>query len=316
MKALLTGGAGFIGSHLCDRLVAQGHDVVIVDDFSLGRWENIGHLSGRIRVIEDSQLNIAAHRDALQGVSRVYHLGALISGQDSLSAPDAYLHANVIGLLRVLEVAGAVPGTRIVFASTSTVYGDHPEPLRSESSAIAPPTIYALSKHAAEHVLGIYRSRYGYSHVSLRLFNVYGPRQNPDHPYANVTCKFSAAAAGDGRVALYGDGEQSRDFVYVDDVVDAFMLVSEESRHAIYNVGSGVSTSINGLLEEVAGAAGRDLDVDARPPWPNDIRSARADISRLAGEFGFVARVPLAEGLGRTIDYFRGAHATSPASPS
>lgn len=316
MKALLTGGAGFIGSHLCDRLVAEGHEVVVVDDFSLGRWENIAHLGGRIRVIEDSQVNISAHRGALEGVSRVYHLGALISGQDSLADPEAYLHANVTGLLRVLEVTGTLPGARIVFASSSTLYGDDPEPLRSESSAVAPPTIYALSKYAAELALAIYQVQHAYSYVSLRLFNVYGPRQNPDHPYANVTCKFSAAAAGDGRASLYGDGEQSRDFVYVDDVVDAFMLVSEASRHPVYNVGSGVSTSINRLLEHVAVAAHRPLSIERRPPWPNDIRAARADISRLATEFGFAPRVSLADGLSRTIEHFRHARSVSPAFPA
>jgi nucleoside-diphosphate-sugar epimerase len=309
-KVLVTGGAGFIGSHLCDRLVAQGDEVVVLDDFSAGRRENIQHLRDRVEVIEDSVLNIAAHAQSMRGVTRIYHLAALISSHDSLREPEAYIHVNLIGLLRLLAVARTLPGVRIVFASSSTIYGNSAEPTRAEDAPAAPLTMYAVSKYAGEQALAVSNKLHGLDFVSLRLFNVYGPRQSPDHPYANVTCKFSHAAALGQTARLYGDGKQSRDFIYIDDAVDAFLLVSAWSKHRVYNVGTGFDTSIAELLAEVQRLSGRPLLVTQCEPWPNDIRAIRADISRLKTEFGFSPRVSLADGLRRTIQWFRDNAAT------
>ena len=302
-KVLVTGGAGFIGSRLCERLLERGDEVLILDDFSSGSRDNIAHL--KLQVIEDSVMNIQAHRDTLRGVERVYHLAALISGYDSLNDPESYIDLNLSGLARLLDVARDWPGARMVFASSSTVYGNGTEATRSENTPPAPLSMYALSKLAGEHMLAMYAPLRGFSHVSLRLFNVYGPRQSPHHPYANVTCKFSHAAAHGDSVRLYGDGAQSRDFVFVDDVVDAFLLVSDQSRDTIYNVGTGVDASIKTLLQEVERAADCRLEVEQMPPWPNDINAIRADISRIHDEFGFQARVALPEGLKRTVEWFR-----------
>ncbi len=304
-KILVTGGAGFIGSHLCDRLVAEGHEVIVVDDLSSGHLRNIAQLEGRITFLHDSVVNLRTHAKALEGVTRIYHLAALISGYDSLRYPDDYVEVNLRGLLRVIELGQGSPGTRVVFASSSTVYGDRAGTFCSESDHAAPMTVYALSKYAGEHLLSIYSQRYGFDYVCLRLFNVYGPRQSADHPYANVTCKFSSAAAHGQALQLFGDGEQSRDFVFVEDVVRASLLVLDASRERIYNIGTGTDTTINRLITELEALTGNRLAIINMPPWPNDIRSIRADVTRLDSEFGFRASVDISEGLRRTLDWFR-----------
>jgi UDP-glucose 4-epimerase len=306
-KVLVTGGAGFIGSHLCERLVARGDDVVILDDLSSGTRSNIQSLEGRVHFIEDRVQNVEAHRRELEGVTRIFHLAALISGYDSLSDPEAYTNANIVGTSRLLQVAKGLGKVRIVFASSSTVYGNRNKPTQREVDTVNPITMYALSKLTCEQMLAMYQPLFGYDYACLRLFNVYGPRQNPDHPYANVTCKFAHAAAEGRPVRLYGDGEQSRDFIYVDDVVTAFLLSCEPTPQRIYNVGTGEEHSIRHLLNEVQRLSGRRLKVECHPAWPNDIRSIRADISRAAADLGFVARVRLSVGLARTIRHFEAA---------
>jgi UDP-glucose 4-epimerase len=300
-RVLVTGGAGFIGSHLVDRLVARGDDVLVLDDLSLGdpaRVQGARLLAGRVQ-------DIARYRADLAGVTRIFHLAALISGYDSLHAPDAYIDANVTGTLRLLEVTQHLPGVRVIFASSSTVYGNRPEPVRHESDVPAPITVYAASKLVGEHLLAMYAPLYGYGHVSLRLFNVYGPRQNPDHPYANVTCKFACAAARGLPVQLYGDGRQTRDFVYVDDVVDALLAVEPAAAQPVYNVGTGQDAAIADLLALAERAGGESLEVERKGEWPNDIRAIRADASRLTAETGWRPRVDLATGLARTVEWFR-----------
>lgn len=306
-KILITGGAGFIGSHLADVLVARGDQVVVLDDLSLGKRENLAQLEGRIEFIKDDVANVGAHASKLEGVTKIVHLAALISGYDSLSQPDAYVKANITGLLRVLEFAKARPGARIVFASSSTVYGNADGALCVETMLPAPVTLYALTKLAGEHLLEMYRGLYGYEYCALRLFNVYGPRQNPHHPYANVTCKFSHAAAGEGRVKLYGTGEQTRDFVAVDDVVRAMVRALEPTPSRLYNVGTGKDFSIKTLLSTVEKVSGRKLEVEQLPPWSNDIKAIRADVRRAKTELGLEAQTSLEEGLRRTVEFFRAA---------
>jgi UDP-glucose 4-epimerase len=304
-KILVTGGAGFIGSHLCDHLVRGGHELVVVDDLSSGILANIAHLRDRITFIQDSVINLRTHSAVLEGVTRIYHLAALISGHDSLHAPDDYIDVNLRGLLRVIELAQQNSGARIIFASSSTIYGNRPNGPCGELDSAAPMTVYALSKYAAEHLLYIYSRLNGLDYVCLRLFNVYGPRQSLNHPYANVTCKFSAAAAYSTPIRLYGDGEQSRDFVFVDDVVRALLLVLDTSIERIYNVGTGTATKINQLISQLESLSGSGLKLIKMPPWPNDVLSNRADITRLQNEFGFNPSISVTEGLGRTVDWFR-----------
>jgi UDP-glucose 4-epimerase len=304
-KVLITGGAGFIGSHLCDRLVARGDTVVVIDDFSSSSPENLAHLEGKIEVVRDSVHNLARHEEKLEGVTLVYHLAALISGFDSLSKPTEYLDQNLGGLLKVIELAKVLKRPRLIFASSSTVYGRRETPTCREQDQAAPATIYALTKLAGEQLLSMYAPLNHYEHVSLRLFNVYGPRQNPHHPYANVTCKFARAAALDEAVKLYGNGEQTRDFVYVSDVVEAFLAAAAPTPQRVYNVGTGTDRSINSLLTELHGISGKPLRTEQGGEWPNDIRAIRADISRIREDLGFKPAVPLRDGLERTYAFFR-----------
>lgn len=302
---LVTGGAGFIGSHLTDALLANGHRVVALDNFVSGKRENITQVRGDLTVIEGDVRSIGRFADEIREVDAILHLAALISGYDSLETPEDYVDVNLGGLLRVIEFASERRVPRIVFASSSTVYGNQGASALNETTPPDPLTVYALTKLAGEHLLKLYGAMRGFSHCSLRLFNVYGPRQAPDHPYANVTCKFSHATANGLPVTLFGDGEQSRDFVYVDDVVRAFLAVLDGSREAIYNVGTGQGARINDLIAALGAISGRPLEVERQPPWPNDIRSIRADTGRFTGEFGFHPEVALSDGLARTVDFFR-----------
>jgi nucleoside-diphosphate-sugar epimerase len=303
--ALVTGGAGFIGAHLVKRLAGEGIPVVVVDDLSWGDPAKLDRLAN-VRLIEADLADIGAHRQALKGVSHVFHLAALISAYDSLVTPDAYIRTNVTGLLRVLEACSDLRHPKLVFASTSGVYGNASAAARRENDPVTPATVYALTKLAGEHLLDMYRQRMGYDDVSLRLFNVYGPGQNLKHPYANVTCKFAHAAALGESVQLFGDGTQSRDFIHVDDVVEAMLRVARAPcRHRVYNVGTGESASIASLLALAQELAQTEIVVEHRPAWPNDIQAISADITRLESEFGFRAAVSLRAGLTDTIRPFQ-----------
>lgn len=303
-KVLVTGGAGFIGSHLVERLVGKGHEVVVVDNFSSGHAKYLSDCPG-VRIISADVLELPSLASELTGVEVIFHLAALISSQDSLREPERYFDANVTGTLRVLETAKAIKARRIVLASSSTVYGNSADPLKREDMLPEPITVYALSKLTSEHLLALYAPLYGFSHVSLRLFNVYGPRQSPDHPYANVTCKLAHAVSNSRTIDVFGDGDQSRDFVYVDDVVSAFVAVALHAERTIYNVGSGAASSINQLVDAVQRVSGTQLVRRDLPPWPNDIRAIQADTRQLARDHGYVPGVSLDEGLLRTVQYFR-----------
>ena len=305
-KTLVTGGAGFIGSHLCDRLLAEGNEVFVIDDFSSGTRSNLNLTHERLHLLEDDVRNVAHHAQALTGTKQIYHLAALISGHDSLTEPDHYLNVNLQGLLRVIDLCKDLENPRLVFASSSTVYGPAGPARKTEETPPQPMTVYALTKLMGEHLLATYRDMVGLSDVSLRLFNVYGPRQSPDHPYANVTCKFSHAAANGLPVKLYGDGLQSRDFVFVDDVVETLWQVgSRPTPERIYNVGTGVENSIAQLLALVQSQADRPLEVERLPPWPNDIRSIHAGLERLNRDLHCLPQTELESGLARTVEWFR-----------
>ncbi|MER8956282.1 NAD-dependent epimerase/dehydratase family protein [Mesorhizobium sp. M0833] len=303
---LITGGAGFIGSHLCDVLLDRDDRVVVLDNFLSGKRQNLPTAHPNIRVLNGDIREIAKFRSEIGDVDAIVHLAALISGYDSLRTPDEYVGVNVTGLQRVIDFAATQRIRRIVFASSSTVYGNTDLPSIDESVTPAPVTVYAASKLFGEHLLAMYANLHGYSYCSLRLFNVYGPRQAVDHPYANVTCKFSHAAAHGLPIKKFGDGGQSRDFVYIADVVDAFISVLEERGNGLYNIGTGTSNSINTLISELEEITNSTLGVELLDPWPNDIRRIQADVSKYITTFGRRPKVSLREGLERTVDFFRG----------
>lgn len=304
-RFLVTGGAGFIGSHLVDAVLRQGDEAVVFDDLSSGSRTNLPDRNSACVLIEGDIRKLDEYESLIPSVDAVIHLAALISGYDSLKSPEEYFDVNVTGLLRVLQFIERRKIPRIVFASSSTVYGNNPLQPLTEAVPPAPTTVYALTKLAGEHLIEMYARLHGFSHCSLRLFNVYGPRQAVDHPYANVTCKFSHAAATGSAVKRYGDGEQSRDFVFVDDVVRAFLAVLPGSQCAVYNVGTTSAHTINHLIRRLEAIVGRPMEVQQCAPWPNDIRQIRADTSRLASEFGFTSATTLDQGLAQTVNSFR-----------
>jgi len=304
-KVLITGGAGFIGSHLCDRLVEQGDEVIVLDNLTSGNLGNLEGVIDKITFIEDDVANVLDHRDKFEGVTHIVQLAALISGYDSLNEPDDYLAQNVGALLRVLELARDLGGVRISFASSSTVYGNSTEPIKLETQRPEPITMYALTKLAGEHLLEMYRPLYNYSYVALRFFNVYGPRQSPDHPYANVTCKFSQAAALGSGIKLFGDGKQTRDFVYVDDVVNSLLVTMDEAPSNLYNVGTGEDHSILTLIDTLEGIVETPFEIERCDPWPNDIRKIIANTDRLTGETSWRTTTSLRDGLARTVEFFK-----------
>lgn len=302
---LITGGAGFIGSHLCDILLARGDRVVVLDNFLSGKRQNLPAAHPNISVLNGDIRDIAKFRSEISHVDAIVHLAALISGYDSLRTPDEYVDVNVTGLQRVIDFAAIQRIRRIVFASSSTVYGNTDLSSIDESITPAPVTVYAASKLFGEHLLAMYAKLHGYSYCCLRLFNVYGPRQAVDHPYANVTCKFSYAAAHSLPIKKFGDGGQSRDFVYIADVVDAFVSVLDETGNGLYNIGTGTSNSINALISELEKITNRTLSVELLDPWPNDVRRIQADMAKYVATFGRRPKVSLREGLERTVDFFR-----------
>jgi UDP-glucose 4-epimerase len=301
---MVTGGAGFIGSHLVDRLVTQGYDVIVLDDLSSGSLDNLAQ-APFITFIDRKVEDLPSVASKLGTIDLVYHLAALISGHDSLLEPEIYLKANVNGVLKIIEFARQANVGRIVFSSSSTVYGSTRVATRSETDVPSPITVYALSKLAGERLLAMYSAMTHYTHISLRLFNVYGPRQNPAHPYANVTCKFAEAAASNSAIDLYGDGEQTRDFIYVDDVVDAFLAVATDAPEPVYNVGTGVETSINTLLSRIERISGRRMERRIHEDWPNDVRAVRANVDLIRRDIGFSPAVDLDRGLEKTIEFFK-----------
>lgn len=303
-RYLVTGGAGFIGSHLCDALVSRGDHVVVIDNLSSGKTANLSSLKEGLDFFEGDITS--GGLDQIDGpFDAVVHLAALISGYDSLNDPDLYVTSNVNGLLRVINYVAARSVPRLVFASSSTVYGNSDNAYLSEMDLPAPLSVYAATKLMGEHLLTMYGDMHGFSHCSLRFFNVYGPRQAQDHPYANVTCKFSWAAANNRPIDIYGDGEQSRDFVYVDDVVRSIILVMDNSPSNVYNIGTGHDLSINRLASTLEKISCRHFSINKKSEWPNDIRSIKADISKASSEIGYTPQFPIEEGLHRTVDYFR-----------
>jgi UDP-glucose 4-epimerase len=301
----VTGGAGFIGSHLVDVLVARGDTVVVVDDLTSGARAKLAHVQDRITFIHADVRELSAHAGALAGVSVVFHLAALISSHDSLLEPQRYLDANIGGVLALLQATRGMTPLRIVLASSSTVYGAREGGTCSEADLPRPITPYAISKLTGEHLLATYAARDGISWCALRLFNVYGPRQSPDHAYANVTCRFTHAALARARVPLFGDGTQTRDFVHVDDVVAALLAAGDSDEQGAINVGTGVDHSIRDLVALLERLTGAPLLLDRRPAWPNDIPALRADTRLLRERLDVTPTVTLEAGIARLVQTLR-----------
>ena len=317
---LVTGGGGFIGSNLVHRLVELGLRVRVLDNFSTGRRENLAGLEGRVEVFEGDLRSPEDVRAAVLGVTWVLHQGALPSVARSVEDPFASVSTNAMGTLNVLEAARAAGVERVVYASSSSVYGEVRALPKREEMRPLPLSPYAAGKLSGEHLCRAFTRSFGLDTISLRYFNVFGPRQDPHSEYAAVIPRFIAAALSGEPVTVYGDGEQSRDFTHVNNVVTANLLALSATQAAAgmaFNIGCGEQCSVNGLAALIEEITGRPLERQYQPARVGDVRHSVADVSRAAALLGYQPTVSLREGLEQTVAWYAAqAVPTVPSVPS
>lgn len=305
---LVTGGAGFIGSSIAERLLQSGETVRVIDDFSTGRAQNLASMRGRIEVVTGSICDAAVVAEAMGGVEIVFHQAAIPSVARSVKNPAPSMMANVQGTTVVLEEARHAGVRRLIFASSSSAYGDTPTLPKVETMPAHPLSPYAVSKLTGELLLRVSAELHGLETLSLRYFNVFGPRQDPKSQYAAVIPAFVAAALAGRRPFVFGDGEQTRDFCYVDNVVDANMLAAAAPKRLtgeVLNVACAERTSLNDLLRMIEDETGTRLTPEHGSPRAGDVRDSLADIGAARSLLGYEPKVRIREGLRRTIDALR-----------
>ena len=307
-EILVTGGAGFIGSNFVHRLVADGRSVRVLDNLSTGRRENLGAVLDRIEFVEGDLRDGARVKAAVAGVRHVIHFGALGSVLRSVEDPVTSNDVNVGGTLSLLVAARDAGVERFVFSSSSSVYGDTPTLPKYEDMKVQPLSPYALTKLAGEHYARIFHRLYGLRTFALRYFNVFGPRQNPASQYAAVIPLFIRSLMRGEPCTINGDGEQTRDFTYVDDVVAAnlaCLTAPDEAAGGVYNVAWGNRTSLLDLARTLGRILGASVPPVHRAARPGDVRDSQADASRARILLGWTPAVPFEEGLRRTVEWFR-----------
>jgi UDP-glucose 4-epimerase len=310
-KIVITGGAGFIGSHLAEELTRQGHHVIILDDLSTGKKENIEALLGKdnTEFIQGSITELPLLQKVFHGVHSVFHQAAVTSVPRSIKNPQLSHAVNATGTLNVLLAARENGVRKVIYASSSSVYGDTPTLPKKEDMPPNPQSPYAVSKLTGEYYCRVFQQVYALPTVCLRYFNVYGPRQDPDSPYAAVIPAFLRKLFQGDSPIIYGDGEQSRDFTFVKDAVAANILASESKVTGIFNVGKGDRISINELARLAIRLIGNSVEPVHKEPRPGDVRHSLADISQIKA-FGYKPKFSLEEGLRETIRSFQ--HETQP----
>ncbi len=303
MTVLVTGGAGFIGSHLVERLLRIGHDVRVLDNFSTGHRANLAGFD--VDIVEGDIQSYERVHNAVRGCDAVLHQAALPSVPRSIADPLTSHATNATGTLNVLLAARDENVRRLVFASSSSVYGAVEGLPKRETMATMPISPYGTAKLAAESYCRSFHEVYGLETVALRYFNVFGPRQDPQSEYAAVIPKFIAAYAAGRAPTIYGDGAQSRDFTYVDNVVDANLLALDASAVSgrVFNVACGEQITLNGLSDELRAQMGVDVEPLHGAARPGDILHSLADVRRARDELGYEPRIGFSEGLRRTIEY-------------
>ncbi|HZN57784.1 MAG TPA: SDR family oxidoreductase [Planctomycetota bacterium] len=311
MKVLITGGAGFIGSHLVRGLLARGDSVRVLDNFSSGKERNLEEIAADFELLRDDVRDSAVCKAACAGVEAVIHLAAIGSVPMSIQDPIMTNQVNVDGTLNLLLAAREAGVRRFVFASSSAVYGDAPEKIKVETLPPRPQSPYAVQKLAAEAYCGAFWRVYGLEAISLRYFNIFGPRQDPESTYAAVIPRFATRLLDGTAPTIYGDGGQTRDFTYVENVVRANLLALEAPKEALgfgYNIGCGHATSLLELYrrirERVGGAAAKIKPVHA-PAQPGDVRDSLASIAAAEKALGYVPTVGVEDGIRLTIDWYR-----------
>ncbi|HEV2423253.1 MAG TPA: SDR family oxidoreductase [Terriglobia bacterium] len=306
---LVTGGAGFIGSHVVGELLARGERVRVLDDLSSGNRENLYGALGRIEFAEADIRDLGLIRPLFAGADYVIHLAARSSVALSVEDPVTSNAVNVGGTVNVLVAARDAHCKRLVFADSAAVYGDNPELPRVETQQPQPLSPYALTKLAGEYYCRIFTTVFGLEAVPLRFFNIFGPRQNPRSPYTGVLSKFIVAYLENREPVIFGDGEQSRDFTYVANVVDAVLRACTAPGAAgqAINVGVGASFTLNQVIAFLNRIFGRELRPRRDPPRAGDVRHSRADVARARELLGYEPSVGFEEGLRRTVEWYRSA---------
>ncbi|MFB3883003.1 MAG: SDR family oxidoreductase [Armatimonadota bacterium] len=306
-RYLVTGGAGFIGSHIVDALVARGDSVVVLDNLSTGKLANLEQSRERIDFVEADLRNPEALSAACRGVDCVFHHAAIASVPRSVEHPIASNEVNASGTLGLLVAARDAGVRRVVYAGSSSAYGDAASMPVTEQTPVAPLSPYAVSKHIGELYCQVFSRLYGLETVVLRYFNVFGPRQDPASEYAAVIPKFITALQRGQSPVIFGDGEQTRDFVYVGNVVEANLLASSGAAAPgrVLNIAGGARTSLNALVAAMQRVTEVSVAPTYAPPRPGDILHSFADISRARELLGYQVTVPLDEGLRLTAEWFR-----------
>jgi UDP-glucose 4-epimerase len=306
-RFLITGGAGFIGANLVHALVGRGASVRILDDFSTGRAENLRGVEDRIEILRGDIRDPAVVARAVRGVEVILHQAALNSNPRSIKEPGPTNAVNVAGTLHLLEAARAAGVRRVVYASSSSVYGDTPGLPKTEEMPLSPKAPYGVSKLAAESYCRVFTQVYGLETVSLRYFNVFGPRQHPDSEYAAVIPRFLRRLLAGKPPVIFGDGEQSRDFTAVENVVAANLLAAETTRGIgeVFNIACGQTSTLNQIAAWLNRLLGTDLPPVYEPPRPADIRHSYASIRKAEAILGYRPVLEVQEGLRRTVEWFR-----------
>jgi nucleoside-diphosphate-sugar epimerase len=312
---LVTGGGGFIGSHLVERLVRDGLSVRVLDNFATGSRENLLPVLDEVELIEGDIQSYERVHTAVRGCDLVMHLAALPSVPRSVQDPLTSNASNVVGTLNVLLASRDEGVRRVVFASSSSVYGANRELPKREEMAAVPIAPYGVAKLAAENYCRAFHEVYGLETVSLRYFNVFGPRQDPMSEYAAVIPRFITAFLDGESPVVFGDGEQSRDFSYVDNAVEANLLAAEAEGVAgrTFNIGCGERITLNRLLDELRGLTGDAIEAQYEDVRPGDVKHSLADISSARDGLGYGPLVDVREGLARTLAYLRDQRQAEPA---
>jgi nucleoside-diphosphate-sugar epimerase len=315
MRYLVTGGAGFIGSNTVDELVRRGHSVVVLDDLSGGKEDNLAEVRNKITFIKGSISDIEIIRRAIFEADYVIHLAARTSVPFSMKDPIETNRINIDGTLNVLVAARDAKVKRVVFAASSSAYGETPTLPKVESMEPQPISPYGVTKFVGELYLQTFGRCYGLENVCLRYFNIFGPRQDPSSQYSGVMAKFCTAFLEETEPVIFGDGTQSRDFTYVDNAVQANLLACEAPAASgrVFNVGTGDRINLNQVVEALGRISGKPMKPRYDPPRDGDIRDSQADISRARAVLGYEPTVALEEGLQRTFEWYRATQAKTVA---
>ncbi|OGR89197.1 MAG: Vi polysaccharide biosynthesis protein VipB/TviC [Elusimicrobia bacterium RIFCSPLOWO2_01_FULL_59_12] len=307
MKCLVTGGAGFIGSHIAEALIRRGDAVRVFDNLTTGKKEHLASVLDRIEFLEGDLRRAEDLARAVRGIEVVFHQAALRSVPRSVDDPASTNDINITGTLQLLMACRAAGVKRLVYASSSSVYGDHLKYPQTESMRTAPISPYAVSKLAGENYCVVFAKTFGLETVSLRYFNVFGPRQHPESQYAAVIPKFMQSALRGQPLEVHWDGKQSRDFTYIDNVVQANLLAASASGVSAeaFNIASGKSISLLHVIAALEKSAGRRLERRHTPPRSGDVRKTWADIRKAKKRLRYQPRIDFAEGLRRTWAWFQ-----------